>query len=155
MPHNVKEYGSEEVEIQNLEDADDQYMERLRHGSRVIRPQSELDMMRVAATRPCWSCEHFDLEGGRKAMIKDRLWERLKFEEKWREEWLKNPTRYGLCMQYGSADEGFRLVDGMAPGFARKSDFDSTLKGQPGGDQKVQCPFWRDKTSGRIKKVKG
>jgi len=152
----IRQYGSDEVELQNLEDADERYIEEITKAPRVVRPQSELDIMRATATRPCWSCTHFDKEAGREAMIKDRFWESLAIEHKWRvEEWLKSPDRYGLCQMYGSSSEGYRLVDGMAPGFARKSDFDSTLVGKPGGDQKVQCPYWQDKQAGRIKKVTG
>jgi hypothetical protein len=147
----------EREEFQPLEDADDAYMERMRRGPpRLVVEPSADEIERVVQNPPCQACAHFDLAAGRDQIIRERFWERLKREEKWDHfnEWVLNRDSYGVCHQYSTEDEGLRLVSGLAPGFARAYDFDTSIERGSKADTKVKCPYFKSQWGSRQKKTK-
>lgn len=158
MGREIPALSAEQEEFQPLEQADERYMQRIQSGKgpRLVVPATEAEMLRVAANQPCHTCDHFNLPRGQELIVKERFWERLKREEKWEhfDQWIHRRDTFGLCQMYSSEDEGGRLVDGMAPGFARAADFDSSLLGTSEGDAKVKCPYWKSKWGSRQKRTK-
>jgi hypothetical protein len=107
---------------------------------RVIRSDKDTAADRVAAMRAHGFCVHFRLEDGQKQIAHDRLWERLRNEEKYDLGWfVAHLQGYGICDVF----EGL-AVNAMSPGKVPTRYLDS---GCPFHlrDTSVPCPHWEDR----------
>lgn len=105
--------------------------------SRMIRPDGLVSEDRLAAWQAHGHCRHFRLEDGQKQIEYERLWERLKNEEKYDLSWfIANFKGYGLCDVF----QGL-AVNATSPGKIPMryldSEADFNLR-----DKSVVCPHW-------------
>lgn len=108
--------------------------------SRMIRPDRMVAEDRQAMMQAHGFCRHFRLEDGQKQIEYERLWERLKNEEKYDMKWfVANYHGYGLCDVF----EGL-AVNAMSPGKVPRRYLDSSCPFHD-RDRSVVCPHWEDR----------
>jgi hypothetical protein len=105
----------------------------------VLPTESEVGQA-ISTGRLCMFCKHWDLELGQEECRRQKFWQRMLNDEKYRPEWFEDPRTYGLCKAWDG-----RLVPSIAPATCVKSDLDSDLYHQPGGMDKLPCPHFWDK----------
>jgi hypothetical protein len=109
--------------------------------SRMIRPDRLVTEDRAAAIQAHGHCRHFRLEDGQKQIEYERLWERLKNEEKYDLSWfIANYKGYGLCDVFQGV-----AVNATSPGKIplRYLDSDAAFHLR---DKSTICPYWEDRT---------
>lgn len=111
------------------------------HGRPLVVLPTESEVGRALTTdRLCMFCNNWDQELGQQECLKQKFWQRMLREEKYKPEWFENPHSYGLCRVF----EG-RLIPSIAPATCVASDFNEEIYGKPGGMDKLPCPYYNDK----------
>jgi hypothetical protein len=106
----------------------------------VVLP-SDSEVGRALTTqRLCLFCTNWDLELGQEECRKQKFWQRMLKEEKYRPDWFEDPRTYGLCKAFDG-----RLVPSIAPATCVASDLNAEKYNKPGAMDKLPCPFYRDK----------
>lgn len=109
--------------------------------SRLIRPDGLVSMDRLAAAQAHGHCRHFRLKDGQRQIEYERLWERLKNDEKYDLSWfVANYNGYGLCDVF----QGL-AVNATSPGKIPMRYLDSGAEFAV-RDKSVICPHWEDRS---------
>ena len=106
----------------------------------VVMPNDSEVGRALTVNRLCGFCKNWDHELGQKECQRQKFWQRMLRDEKYKADWFEDPRSYGLCRVF----EG-RLVPFVAPATCVKSDFDEAVYGKPGANDKIECPFFKDK----------
>jgi hypothetical protein len=116
-----------------------QRVERLRDGdpaeipARIIKTPTKEEIDRIETGRTCGSCDHFEYEEGQNEIRRQRFFERMVHDERWKKEWLAQPNamsldQFAMC---GQSDD--MIVPAMAPA----------------------CDAWRPRRKGLIRSLFG
>lgn len=109
--------------------------------SRMIRPDRLVTEDRAAAMQAHGHCRHFRLKDGQRQIEYERLWERLKNEEKYDLSWfIANFKGYGICDIFQDA-----AFNATSPGKVPLRYLDSGAAFHL-RDKSVICPYWEDRT---------
>jgi hypothetical protein len=107
---------------------------------RMIRPDRMVTEDRIAAIQAHGFCRHFRLEDGQKQIEYERLWERLKHDEKYDLSWfIVHFKGYGLCDVF----QGL-AVNATSPGKVPNHYVNSGIAFHL-RDKSIICPHWEDR----------
>jgi hypothetical protein len=83
--------------------------------------QKDIENYASAPSRVCGECRHFQLNEGRREIVKQKFLQRLVLEENWKISHLGAPADHiGICAQQPSMATSTIADAGSCPGFSRR-----------------------------------